>query len=481
MKKKNLIFAATLLSAFASYAQVDSTAHMLSIDEAMQITLSSNPVINAIKYEEEAADKERKAALGLYFPQIGVTGAYAFMSDDIAIDLNPVKNQLGEVAGALLPVLPPNLQKPVAGILTGLQGKDMRMVLQDDNFGVVGANLKMPIFTGGKITAANNASRIKQKEAIAKGDQNKYALVSELVERYYGLSLSKQVVLLREQVLEGMKKHLADAIALEENGMIARGERLHAQSYEADAVKEYTNAKLFERTLNTALATTLNQEGESYLPVSSLFMVTDLEDVNYFKQLAVSNNPLVRQVQLKQDLAKEGVRLQRSEFMPQVAVMGVVDLYNHQLTHYAPKWAIGAGVKLNIFDGLHREHKYSAAKSTVKQAKAYGEKAENDIQALVEKLYNSLQSSAQQIPALNTSLEFAKEYLRIKEEAFREGSATSSDVVDARLHLAKIQTERLQAAYNYDAMLAKLLEACGQSERFIEYSQRANNQTISFN
>ncbi|MGL5920437.1 MAG: TolC family protein, partial [Bacteroidales bacterium] len=361
MKKKNLIFAATLLSAFASHAQVDSTAHMLSIDEAMQITLSSNPVMNAIKYEEEAADKERKAALGLYFPQIGVTGAYAFMSDDIAIDLNPVKNQLGEVAGALLPVLPPNLQQPVAGILTGLQGKDMRMVLQDDNFGVVGANLKMPIFTGGKITAANNASRIKQKEAIAKGDQNKYALVSELVERYYGLSLSKQVVLLRGQVLEGMKKHLADAIALEENGMIARGERLHAQSYEADAVKEYTNAKLFERTLNTALATTLNQDGESYLPVSSLFMVTDLEDINYFKQLAVANNPLVRQVQLKQDLAKEGVRLQRSEFMPQVAVMGVVDLYNHQLTHYAPKWAIGAGVKLNIFDGLHREHKYSAA------------------------------------------------------------------------------------------------------------------------
>lgn len=481
MKKRNQLLTITLLCSAASFAQVDSTALMLSIDEAMQITLTSNPMINAIKYEEEAADKERKAALGLYFPQIGVTGTYAFLSEDVAIDLNPVKNELGEVAGSLLPILPPSLQKPVAGLLAGIQSKDMKMIIQDDNFGVVGANVKMPIFTGGKITAANKAARIKQKEAIAKGDQNKYALVSELVERYYGLSLSKQVVLLREQVLEGMQKHLEDAIALEENGMIARGERLHAQSYEADAVKEFTNAKLFEKTLSTALSTTLNQDGNTYMPVSSLFIVTDLEDVNYFKELAVMNNPLVRQVQLKEDLAKEGVRLQRSEFMPQVAVMGVVDLYNHQLTHYAPKWAIGAGVKLNIFDGLHREHKYGAAKSTVKQAQAYGQKAENDIQALVEKLYNSLQSSAQKIPALNTSLEFAKEYLRIKEEAFAEGSATSSDVVDARLHLAKLQTERLQAAYNYDAMLAKLLEACGQSERFIEYSQRTNNQTISFN
>ncbi|MGL5318392.1 MAG: TolC family protein [Bacteroidales bacterium] len=480
MKKRNQLLAVTLFAAFGSYAQVDSTMQMISIDDALHMTLSSNPMMNAIKHEEEAAEKERKAALGLYFPQISLTGAYSLMSDDVSFDLNPVKEQLGEVAGALLPVLPPNLQQPVAGMLAGLQGKDLRMIIQEDNFGMVGASFKMPVFTGGKITAANKASRIKEKEAIAKGDQQKSALVSELVERYYGLALSKQVVQLRGRVVEGMKKHLSDAVALEENGMIARGERLHAQSFEADAMKEYNNAQLFDRTLNSALATTLNQQGASYLPVSSFFMVTDLEAIDYFKQLAVENNPLVRQVHLKEDLAKEGVRLHRSEYMPQVALMGMVDLYNHQLTHLAPKWIVGAGVKLNIFDGLHREHKYSAAKSTVKQAQAYGVKAQNDIQALVEKIYNSLQSSAQQIPSLNTSLEFAKEYLRIKEEAFREGSATSSEVVDARLHLAKIQTERLQAAYNYDTMLAKLLEACGQSERFIEYSQRANNLTISF-
>lgn len=73
---------------------------------------------------------------------------------------------------------------------------------------------------------------------------------------------------------------------------------------------------------------------------------------------------------------------------------------------------------------------------------------------------------SQQLPSVNASGRFAEEYLRIKEEAFKEGAAPSSDVVDARLNLAKIRIERLQAAYYYDMILARLLEACGQSELF---------------
>lgn len=59
---------------------------------------------------------------------------------------------------------------------------------------------------------------------------------------------------------------------------------------------------------------------------------------------------------------------------------------------------------------------------------------------------------SQQLPSVNASGRFAEEYLRIKEEAFKEGAAPSSDVVDARLNLAKIRIERLQAAYYYDMM-----------------------------
>ena len=73
---------------------------------------------------------------------------------------------------------------------------------------------------GGKINTANRAAKINEKTAVEQGNQNRNALVSELVERYYGLALARQVVEVRQQVVDGVGQHLKDAIALEQNGMI---------------------------------------------------------------------------------------------------------------------------------------------------------------------------------------------------------------------------------------------------------------------
>ena len=54
--------------------------------------------------------------------------------------------------------------------------------------------MTVPIWMGGKINAANRAARINEKTAVAQGNQTRNALISELVERYFGLALATQVV-----------------------------------------------------------------------------------------------------------------------------------------------------------------------------------------------------------------------------------------------------------------------------------------------
>ena len=80
--------------------------------------------------------------------------------------------------------------------------------------------------------------------------------------------------------------------------------------------------------------------------------------------------------------------MQRANFLPQVAAMGGASFYNYQVTKIMPRWAVGVGVNLKIFDGLNREYKYSAAKQTVKQVEVLEMKAGKDIAVLIEKLYN---------------------------------------------------------------------------------------------
>ncbi len=472
---KHLFPALLLCTGFVSALPAQNTPRLLTLDEALNITLTENPQIKASAYATEAAIKERKATYGLRLPKLNVTGAYAYLSDDIGFDLNGLKDPLGGVVNSMSSLLPP----PVLMQASELMKADWSLPIQDRSFGTVGANLTIPLYTGGKINAANRAAKIKIGESQQQDQRNRNALVSELVERYYGLSLALQVTEVRKQVLEGMRQHLHDAVELEKNGIIARGERLYAEVSSAEAERNYLESIKTVETLRSALSNTLNTQ-EEFTPISTLFILNEIENVDHFKQMALDNSPMLKQVSLKRDLAVEGMKLQRADFAPQVALMGAASFYNYQVTKLMPRWAVGAGVTFKIFDGLGREYKYSAARAQIRQVEALGQKANNDVFTLIDKLYNEMLTYKEQFPSLEASYAFAVEYLRIKKEAFKEGMASSSDVVDAQLNLAKIKTERLQAAYYYDLMLARLLEACGLSQSLPEYAKRTSAQHIRY-
>ncbi|MDE5730377.1 MAG: TolC family protein, partial [Alistipes sp.] len=149
-------------------------------------------------------------------------------------------------------------------------------------------------------------------------------------------------------------------------------------------------------------------------------------------------------------------------------------------TKALPRWAVAVGVNFKIIDGLNREYKYSAAKQTVKRVEVLEQKAGSDISVLIEKLYNQMDNWANQLASIDASLAFAEEYLKAKNAAFLEGMSSSADLVDAELNLAKVRTERMQAAYNYDVALARLLEAAGVSDEFVSYMHRADARPIHF-
>lgn len=456
----------------------------ITLEAALMMAEENNPALQAAEYNREAADYERKAAIGLRMPKINVMGSYAYFNRDMEVDMNglktPVSNTVNQVIGGLGQAgiqLPAGVMDQLSGMMGQLMGANWGMTLQERNVAFVGGSVTVPLFTGGKINVANRAARLNLQTAEEQGAQSRNALVSELVERYYGLALSLAAVEVRQQVVDGVRVHLNDAIALEKNGIIARGERLYAEVKMAEAERDLQDAKLQFETLRSALANTLNSQAD-YLPVSAMFVLKDIESVDYFKSAALEHNPLLRQVETKRQLAEEGVKLHTADYMPQVALMGGGVFANYQLSNILPRWAVGVGVNITLFDGLSREHKRAAAKRTVGYVSSMQTKAQNDITVLVDKLYNNLCNYRDRIPSIESSMAFADEYLRIKTAAFREGLASSADVIDAQLNLAAIRIERMQAAFNYDVALAQLLEAAGLSDEFMSYARREGASQI---
>jgi len=107
------------------------------------------------------------------------------------------------------------------------------------------------------------------------------------------------------------------------------------------------------------------------------------------------------------------------------------------------------------------------------------QRANRDIETLVEKRYHELMKALEQHEALESALVSTREYLRVRTRSFEEGFATSVDVVDAQLALSRVKIESLVAVYDFDVALAELLEASGESEKFETYRARADLE-VSF-
>ena len=453
----------------------------LSLEEALEMTLSDNPAIRAAEFNRRAAQQERRAAIGLRMPQIGITGSYAYLGKDIEIDLNNMKTPVQNLAGQILQsgMIPSDYIPSISLMLSGAMAASWALPLQDRSLGFVGGDVTVPLWMGGKINAANRAARINEQTARSQGIQQRNALVSELVERYYGLALARQVVVVRQQVVDGVRKHLEDAAALEAQGMISRSEKLYVEFKMSEAERDLQNAQSQVETIAAALNSTIGQT-DDYQPVTAMFILERIEPLDHFRTLAAERNPLLDQVDQKRRLAYEGVRAQRSSFLPQVVAMGGMSFYDYQVSKVLPRWAVGVGVNFKLFDGLNREYKYSAAKQTVRRVEALQDKAGNDISVLVEKLYNQMENYRTQMASIEASLAFAEEYLKTKNAAFLEGMSSSTDLIDAELNLAKVKTERIEAAYRYDVSLAKLLEAAGISDEFTAYMRRQDARRITF-
>lgn len=436
------------------------TTH-LTFDDALAIAIEQNPTIKAAEYAERVAHRERQAAIGLFMPKVSVKGAYTHLDKDIKIDFNPMLASFAPILGEGLSLL----------------GLDLSYPLQRRNAAFLGGDIVMPIFAGGRIWTANKAAKIGEERTREQSRQARGALLVEVVERYFGVELARRGVAIREEAVSVVEQHLRDVIALEREGMAVESERLYAEYRLAEVERDLQRARLQLETAQRALQTSL---AESYVctPATPMFILPKIEPLDYFQSMAALQNARLGEVVKLRELARMNVRLHQSNYFPEIVAMGGMIFCNHQLSPLVPRMAVGVGLNFKIFDGLNREYKTSAARLQLRRAEMFERKAEQDVALLVESLYNRVQTILSSLSAVERSERFAEEYLRAKRNAFREGMATQTDIVDAILNLSRARLERVELAYEFDVALARLLDASGMGESFSQYLHSTTTQSI---
>ena len=424
----------------------------LSFPQALHLMNQNNEELLSTRQETARRQEERLAAQGLYWPKIEAMGRYTHLDEPISIDLNDIR----DVILNLHPAVPASAIPPFL------------LDVQDDSFWRGQLSITWSIFTGGKIVSANRAAAAQLRYAREQQQQASDHLTSDTVKRYFGLQLAMQVRDVRGDVLAGMKQHAYQARRLEEEGLIARAERLHADVALAEADRELKGAERDVDITQIALQNVVSVN-EDLTPSSPLFIAEIREPLTYFQTEALRGHPVIGQMDAQLDLAHQKLQSEKARWSPDIYLFGVRELYSDDLTLLDPEWAAGIGANFTLFEGFSGIHNTRAAKYLEQKTAYLRQKVQRDILTISEKKFHEMLKAKEQFDMLQSSLKQNEENLRTRELSFREGLATSLDVVDARLALSRTRVERLQAAYDFDTALAEFLEACGMSARFEDY------------
>ncbi|WP_318477172.1 TolC family protein [Photobacterium leiognathi] len=440
-------------------------ASPIAFSDAWHTVVTKNDGLAAERASVEQAEHMQDAASDLYLPTVTVGANYTRLDQDVK--LSP-----SDLFGSM-PASDSEIGKVINNIVkdSALNSAFTSTIANRDVF-TSSVRAIWPIFTGGRISAAQDIAQGKTQEAKYMLAMMQQAKFEDLSRFYFGVVLAEKVVETRKEVEAGLKRHYEHAVKLQQQGQIAKVERLQAESA-YDKAKVDTQKSVRDLEIAQVALTKLLQQSSTTVPTTKLFINSSLPPMSSFINKTLASYPGLHILDAKRKQADGLIDVEKGKYYPEVYLYGDYNLYESDslAAKMAPDWAVGIGVSVPLIDSSGRSGKVKAAHSMVTQVNHLRAQAEQDLSVLVEKTYREANQALEEYNGLKSSLALAKENIRLREKAFSQGLSTSLDVVDAELYLSAVKTQRLAAAYQYVMCLTCLLAISGEMNTFNNYQQ----------
>lgn len=464
----------------------------LTIDDAIDYALKHNQLIK--QYEAKLHQKEYKnlEALGNFLPQINLNASYTHLNDPIRIDLDPIRQ-------AIIQLQSKN-QVEFANIYNLLQGNpqltnDQRNYLfnqystqlnsllppftkelKEQDYKTATLVGVQPIFMGGKLIAAKKYSSVDEQAAETELRQIRNEITKEVIKKYLNVIVLKDVIKIRTEIIESVKKHRERADKMLRQGLISNHNLLRAEVALAEAEKNLYEDKSKLDLAYLALKNELGMDLNEPITIEDTLIFTDFSDsLNTLKSTALRDNTILQLIDLKRQQAEQKYNVERSSFLPTLAAFGKYELYPEYLSALEPRWAVGLSLNLNLFNGFRDYARLQEANYILDEADALKKNLKEKIILLVNKHYKDVINSREKYFKNKTTISLAAENLRLNEKRFETGLGTSLEVIDANLAYEKALLDTELFLFEYYANLTELYSTAGNTSNVLRFLKNKEN------
>lgn len=421
---------------------------------AFQRLEASNESLLAAQTLVEQARAKQDEAAGRRLPTLELAGRYAHLDAPIEADLRPLGARLDNGLNQAGITPPP-----------GLIPSSFR--IQDQNILNLSLQAVQPIYLGGRIQAGRAAAESGRQASEAGLELQRAELLVALVERFFGQLLARDNLAVRERAVASLRQHDFNARRLEQEGQIARVERLRTSVALAEAESEQLIAREQLALASVALATILASDQPLHArgPIPN---APEPPERARWHAAARDNNPSLRQASHQLDQARAGARAAQAELQPTVALFGRRELYTDDLTLIDPEWALGIQARWTLFDGGQRRARAAQAQALVDELVWRLASGQRAVALLVDQQLDRFISARERVQTLAATVELAEEALLAQRRAFAEGLGTSLEVIEAELARSRVSLGERAARRDAWVALAGLYAAAGQVDQFVD-------------
>lgn len=327
---------------------------------------------------------------------------------------------------------------------------------------------RQPIFAGGGILANYEASRFGVRSARMEERGAVLDIVQEVKISYLNVIKAEKLLTVAQQSVKQLEAHRDMAQSFFDVGMIPRNDLLHAEVELANGRQLFVRSENGLELTRSRLNTVLRREINAPVKVEDIFAYKPFG--NSFEdclKTALENRPEIKAYSLKVEQAKKVVDQAKSEYFPNVSLVGNYTRFGDTLQlngsdfRDEQTWYVMAVANWNLWEWGKTKNRVDATRSRENQITDALMNLKDQIALEVKNAYLLLHEAEKQISVSMKAIEQAEENFRITQERYREQVATSTDVLDAQTLLTRTKSDYTNALGDYHISHARLERSMG--------------------
>lgn len=419
MKKKIIILTSLLLSTGISAQET------LTLEQCREMALKYNKEMAASAKQTESARYTAKSYKGNFFPNFTLsgTGIYSTADGSFGIAGGNLPTFLPDAAGQFLP----------NNGFAYFPGVDLNYKIGMVYMG--GVQIEQPLYMGGKIRAAYKLSLLGKEMARMNETLTASEVIVKTDQAYAQVIKAKEMKKVAEKYNAVLIELMKNVESAHKHGLKPRNDVLKVQ------VKLNESELNIRKAGNALRLATMNLCHYIGKPLGTDIRTSDsFPEVEQDIQLQISDiSARPEYVILNQQvaIAKQQVKLNRSELLPQIGVKGSYDYIhglevNNQNLFDKGSFSVLLNVSVPLFHFGERTGKVRAAKAKLEQTRLEQENMNEQMLLELTQAANNLDEARLESSIAERSLQQAEENMRVSRSQYDVGLETLSDHLEAQ-------------------------------------------------